>query len=71
VLGIVSLLIGLICGLFTCFIFKVAPQLRANAISQTFFLMAFSVISYYIADVVVIAGIEMSGIISLLACGII
>jgi hypothetical protein len=71
VLGLVSLAIGLACGLFTSLIFKNAPHLRVNAITQTFLLIAFSVMSYYIANITEIAEIEMSGIISLLACGIV
>jgi len=70
-LGIVSLSIGLAFGLLTSFIFKRASFLRVNAIDETFLLLAFGMISYYTADLTVIAGIKMSGIISLLTCGIV
>ena len=70
-LGIVSLTIGLIFGLMTSFIFKRASFLRVSAITETFLLLAFGMISYFIADLTVVAGIKMSGIISLLTCGIV
>ena len=70
-LGLVSLMIGLIFGLLTSFIFKNASFLRVNAVTETFLLLAFSLMSYFLADLTVLAGIKMSGIISLLTCGIV
>lgn len=70
-LGFVSLLIGLIFGLLTSLIFKSASFLRVNPITETFLLLAFSMMSYFISDFTVVAGIKMSGIISLLTCGIV
>jgi len=70
-LGIISTVIGLVAGLLTSLIFKKVRFLSASAITETFLLLAFSMMSYYIADLTVIAGIKMSGIISLLTCGII
>jgi len=70
-LGLVSLTIGLIFGLITSFIFKKASFLRVSAVTETFLLLAFSMMSYFLAELTVIAGIKMSGIISLLTCGIV
>jgi NhaP-type Na+/H+ or K+/H+ antiporter len=70
-LGIVSLSIGLLFGLLTSFIFKHCRFLRVNPIIETFLLFAFSMVSYFVSDLTVIANIEMSGIISLLTCGIV
>jgi NhaP-type Na+/H+ or K+/H+ antiporter len=71
VLGFVSIAIGVVFGLFTSFIFKNASFLRVSAITETFLLLAFSMTAYYYAEVTVIAGIKMSGIISLLTVGIV
>jgi NhaP-type Na+/H+ or K+/H+ antiporter len=70
-LGIVSLSIGLIFGFLTSYIFKHAKFLRVNAITETFLIFSFSMASYFVAQSIIIAGIEMSGIISLLTCGIV
>lgn len=70
-LGVVSLSIGAIFGFFTSWIFKHASFLRVNAITETFLIIAFSYISYFVSDFTVLAGIRMSGIISLLTCGIV
>ena len=70
-LGIVSLVIGLVFGFVTSFIFKHFRFLRINPIIEAFLLFAFSMVSYFVSDLTVIAGIEMSGIISLLTCGIV
>jgi NhaP-type Na+/H+ or K+/H+ antiporter len=70
-LGIVSLSIGLVFGFLTSFIFKHCRFLRVNPIIETFLLFGFSMVSYFVSDLTVIAGIEMSGIISLLTCGIV
>jgi len=42
-----------------------------NAITETFIIIAFSYICYLATEFIYIAGIRMSGIISLLTCGII
>ena len=70
-LGIVSLSIGLFFGFFTSYIFKNASFLRVNAITETFLLFTFCMISYFVSSLIKIQGIEMSGIISLLTCGIV
>ena len=70
-LGFVSLFVGVFFGFLTSFIFKHANFLRINAIIETFIMIAISLASYFVSDSIVIAGVEMSGIISLLTCGII
>lgn len=70
-LGFISLSVGVLMGLITSFIFKHCSFLRVNAIIETFLLFAFSVLSYFISDSIVIANIQMSGIISLLTCGVV
>ena len=70
-LGIVSLTVGLVFGFITSFMFKFSPFLRGNAVIETFLIFSFSILSYFVSDCIVLAGIQMSGIISLLTCGII
>ena len=70
-LGIVSLLVGLFFGFLTSYIFKHCNFLRVNAITETFLVFSFSIASYFVSDSIKIAGIQMSGIISLLVCGIV
>jgi len=70
-LGVISLSIGLIFGFLTSLMFKHCRFLRINAITETFLLFSFSMISYFVSNLIVIGGIEMSGIISLLTCGIV
>lgn len=53
-------------GFLTSFIFKHCRFLTVNAITETFLIFCFSLITYYVGDLV-----KLSGIISLLACGII
>lgn len=71
VLGLILLIIGLFFGLLTSFVFKHLPFLTTNAVTETFLLFAISMISYFVADMTEIFHIKMSGIISLLTCGII
>lgn len=70
-LGIVSLSIGLFFGFITSLVFRNLHFLRVNAITETFLIFTFSMISYFVSSMVKISGIEMSGIISLLTCGIV
>lgn len=63
--------VGLLFGFLTSYIFKLCRFLRGNAIIETFLLFAFSFMSYFVSNSIKIAGIEMSGIISLLTCGIV
>lgn len=70
-LGVVSLSYGLLFGFMTSFIFKHCSFLRVNAVTETFLILSLSMLSYFIAELTEIAGIHMSGIISLLTCGIV
>jgi solute carrier family 9 (sodium/hydrogen exchanger), member 6/7 len=70
-LGTVSLLVGLLFGFITAFTFKHCNFLRVNAITETFLMFSFSFMSYFVSNSIIIAQIEMSGIISLLTCGIV
>lgn len=70
-LGVISLSIGLIFGYVTSFAFKHLNFLRVNPITETFVLFAFSMISYFVSESIVIVGVQMSGITSLLTCGIV
>jgi len=67
----VSLTVGLIFGFMTSFLFKHAPFLKVNAVIETFLIFAFSLASYFVSNSIEILGLEMSGIISLLVCGIV
>jgi hypothetical protein len=51
-IGIISVVIGVIFGFFTSFVFKYANFLRVNAISETFLLFAFSISSYFVSDTI-------------------
>lgn len=62
---------GLIFGFLSSFVFKHCGFLRVNAITETFLIVAFSYICYLGTEFTYIAGIRMSGIISLLTCGIV
>lgn len=70
-LGVISLSIGVIFGFITSLAFKNCAFLRVNPITETFLMFAFSVMSYFISNAIVIKGITMSGITSLLTCAII
>jgi hypothetical protein len=56
-IAIISLAIGIGIGVITSLIFRSAPQLRVNPITQTFLLLAFSITSYYFAEIVYVAGV--------------
>jgi NhaP-type Na+/H+ or K+/H+ antiporter len=70
-LGVVSLAIGVLIGFFTSALFKHCGFLRVSAITETFLILALSMASYFLAEMTELAGIRMSGIISLLTCGIV
>jgi sodium/hydrogen exchanger-like protein 6/7 len=70
-LGFISLAMGLIFGFLTSLMFKHWRFLTHNAICENFVMIAMSLISYFGTNIIVIAGIEMSGIIALLTCGIV
>ena len=64
-LSSVSLLIGVIVGLMSALITKWFRVLTHSAITETMMLFLFGYLSYAIAEMA-----EMSGIISLLTCGV-
>jgi len=70
-LAVISLGVGLVFGFATSFAFKHLSFLRVNPITETFILFAFSIVSYFVSNSIVINGTEMSGISSLLTCGIV
>lgn len=70
-LAVISLGMGLLFGFITAFAFKKIAFLRVNPITETFVLFAFSIVSYFVSEGIVIAGTQMSGITSLLTCGIV
>ena len=45
--------------------------LNASVITETFIMFAMALMSYFVSTMTVILGLEMSGIISLLICGIV
>ena len=69
-LAVISLGVGLVIGFITSILFKHMSFLRINPITETFVMYALSMISYFISNSIVINGTEMSGITSLLTCGI-
>lgn len=70
-LGVVSILIGIIVGVITSLIFKHLRFLTVSAITETFLLFSLALSCYFLSELTVIGGIQMSGMISLLVCGII
>jgi len=70
-LAVISLGIGLIFGFLTSYAFKSMSFLRVNPITETFVLFMFSMVSYYTSESIIIAQTQMSGITSLLTCGIV
>lgn len=53
-LGVVSLSIGLVFGYFTSFCFKHLTFIRGNPIIETYTMFAFSMISYFVSNAIVI-----------------
>jgi len=66
VLTLGSFAIGLVVGLMSSYVFKYARYLTHSAIVETMALFSFGYLSYSIAEL-----FSMSGIISLLTCGIV
>jgi NhaP-type Na+/H+ or K+/H+ antiporter len=71
ILGVVSILIGAVFGFLTTLMFKHLRFLNASVITETFIMFAMALMSYFVSTMTVILGLEMSGIISLLICGIV
>lgn len=70
-LAVVSLAYGFLFGFVTSWLFKTCAFLRGNAVCETFVMVAMSLVAYFLAEMTVIMGIAMSGIIALLTCGIV
>lgn len=70
-LAIISLGLGLFFGYVTSFAFKHFSMLRVSPITETFVMFSFSIVCYFVSESIVIAGTQMSGITSLLTCGIV
>jgi len=70
-LAVISLGLGVAFGFITSFAFKHFAFLRINPITETFVMFSFSMVSYFVSEGIVIADTQMSGITSLLTCGIV
>ena len=70
-LAVISLAIGIISGVLTSLLFKHLRVLTVSAITETFIIFAFAMVSYFVAELTVVMGLQMSGIISVLTCGVI
>lgn len=70
-LAVVSVAIGVIFGFGIALMFKHLRFLTISAVTETFLMLMFSLMAYYISEITVILGLDMSGIISLLTCAII
>lgn len=70
-LAVVSILIGIIFGFLCCLMFKHMRFLSVSVVTETFLMTAFGFSAYFVAQITVIIGIEMSGIIALLVFAII
>ena len=69
-LGVISILVGLIYGVMVSLIFKHLRFMTVSPIIETFIIFALCLTAYFTSELLVIGGIQMSGIISLLTCGI-
>ena len=69
-LGVISVLIGLIYGVIVSLIFKHLRFMTVSPIIETFIIFSLCLTAYFTSELLVIGGIQMSGIISLLTCGI-
>ena len=70
-LCIISVVYGILFGMITCLMFKHLRFLTESAVIETSLLMAIGFLSYFIAEITVINGLEMSGIVSLFTYAII
>jgi len=68
---VVSIAIGLVFGFATAYLFKNFRFLNTSVVTETFIMIAMAMMAYFIATMTKILGLEMSGMIALLVCGII
>jgi NhaP-type Na+/H+ or K+/H+ antiporter len=71
VVGLISIVIGAFFGFASTLCFKSARFLNRSVVTETFLMFAIGMLSYFSASLIEIKGIAMSGIISLLSCGVI
>ena len=55
----------------TSYMFKNFSMLRVSPITETFVMFSFSIVCYFVSESIIIANTQMSGITSLLTCGIV
>jgi NhaP-type Na+/H+ or K+/H+ antiporter len=70
-LGAVSVAIGVFFGFGVCLMFKHLRFLTISAVTETFLMLMFGLMAYYISEITVVLGLDMSGIITLLTYSII
>lgn len=71
IVGLISILIGALFGFLSTLAFKSIRFLTRKVVTETFVMFATGLLAYFSASITQIKGIEMSGIISLLSCGVI
>lgn len=71
ILGIVSICIGVFFGFVCCLLFKHLRFLSHSVVTETFIMTAFGFVAYFVAELIKILGVQMSGIIALLVFSII
>ncbi len=70
-LGIISVAMGVIFGFMGALMFKHVRFLNESPVTEMFVMFAWAMGAYFITSLIVISGLEMSGIIALLVCAII
>ena len=70
-LGIISISMGLVFGILLSLLFKHCRFFTINPIIETFFVFSFCMVAYFVTGLIKVLGLEMSGIIALLTCGIV
>lgn len=71
ILAVVSVAIGAFFGFSTALLFKNFRFLNASVVTETFIMIAMALLAYFISTMTKILNLEMSGMISILVCGII
>lgn len=71
VVGLISIIIGAVFGFLSTLAFKSLRFLTRKVVVETFLMFATGLVAYFVAAATEIKGIAMSGIISLLSCGVI
>lgn len=70
-LGVISISGGLFFGIGVCLLFKYVRFLTISPVIETFLIFMFCMSAYFATGLIKINGLEMSGIIALLTCGIV